>query len=154
MKKIIALTLVLVSLLAMASAIVPVTVIIGNKTIVTPAGDVQAQIINSRTLVPMRACFESLDCTVEYIASSKTVMATKGPQVIVLKVGSNVMTVSNMDTGESKNVKLDVAACMIPAADKKYGARTMVPLRAISESLDMKVDWDGKAYVAKVTSKK
>ena len=64
------------------------------------------------------------------------------------------MTVSNMDTGESKNIELDVAACMIPAADKKYGARTMVPLRAISESLDMKVNWDGKAYVATVTSKK
>ena len=154
MKKIIALTLVVLSLVSTALAVVPVKVIIGNKTIVTPTGDVQAQIINNRSMVPMRACFESLGATVEYIPTSKTVVATKGPQVIVLKIGSMDMTVSNMDTGESKTIKLDVAPCMITAADKQYGARTMVPLRAISESLDMQVDWDGVNYIATVKSKK
>lgn len=154
MKKIIALTLVVVSLFALASAVVPVKVIIGNSELTTPVGDVQAQIINNSTLVPMRAVFEALNSTVEYIPSSKTIMATKGSKVIVMKIASLEMTVSDMADGSSKNVKLPVAPCMISAADKKYGARTMVPLRAISESLDMNVGWDGKTYTATVSSKK
>ena len=154
MKKIIAFTLVVVSLLAMASAIVPVKVVIGNSELTTPAGDVPAQIINNSTLIPMRAVFEALNAQVEYIPSSKTIMATKGAKVIVLKIGSLEMTVSNMEDGTSKNIKLPVAPCMINAADKKYGARTLVPLRAVSESLDMNVGWDGKTYTATVSVKK
>lgn len=153
MKRIAALMLVVFSLIAMASAIVPVKVIIGNSELKTPAGDVQAQIVNNSTLVPMRAVFEALNADVEYVPSSKTIMATKGPKVIVLKIGSLEMTVSDMNDGSSKNVKLHVAPCMINAADKKYGARTMVPLRAVSESLDMNVGWDGKTYTATVNSK-
>ena len=154
MKRFVALTLVVISLLAMASAIVPVKVIVGNSVLSTPAGDVQAQIINNSTLVPMRAVFEALNSKVEYIPGSKTIMATKGSKVIVMKIGSLDMTVSDMETGASKNVKLPVAPRMINAADKKYGARTMVPLRAISESFDMNVGWDGKTYTATVSVKK
>lgn len=154
MKRIIALVLVVVSLLAMASAIVPVKVIVGNSELKTPAGDVQAQIINNSTLIPMRAIFESLNAEVEWVPSSKTIMATKGSKVIIMKIGSLTMTVSDMATGESKNIKLPVAPRTINAADKKYGARTMVPLRAVSESLNMNVGWDGKTYTVTVTVKK
>ena len=153
MKRIIALTLVLVSLLAVASAIVPVKVIVGNSVMSTPAGDVQAQIINNSTLIPMRAIFESLNAKVEWIPSSQTIMATKGSTVIVMKIGSTVMTVSDMASGSSKNITLPVAPRMINAPDKKYGSRTMVPLRAVSESLNMNVAWDGKTYTVKVTAK-
>ena len=31
--------------------------------------------------------------------------------------------------------------------------RTLVPLRAVSESLDMNVDWDGETYTVYLTSK-
>lgn len=154
MKRLVALTLAIITLLATAVAIVPVKVIVGNKVIETPAGDVQAQIINNSTLVPMRAIFEALNSEVEWIPSSKTIVATKGPKVIIMKIGSLTMTVSDGDTGETKEVTLPVAPQSINAADKKYGARTMVPLRAVSESFDMQVDWDGKTYTVTVKSKK
>jgi len=153
-KRLVALTLAIITLLATAVAIVPVKVIVGNKVIETPAGDVQAQIINNSTLVPMRAIFEALNSEVEWIPSSKTIVATKGPKVIIMKIGSLTMTVSDGDTGETKEVTLPVAPQSINAADKKYGARTMVPLRAVSESFDMQVDWDGKTYTVTVKSKK
>ncbi len=154
MKRVLALVLVMASLIATAFAIVPVKVIVGNSVLTTPAGDVQAQIINNSTLIPMRAIFESLNAKVEWIPSSQTIMATKGSKVIVMKIGSLEMTVSDASTGGSKNIKLPVAPRMINATDKKYGARTMVPLRAVSESLDMNVGWDGKTYTVTVTVKK
>lgn len=154
MKRIIALTLVIVSLLATASAIVPVKVFVGSSEIKAPTGDVPAQIISNSTLVPMRAIFEALDANVEWVPSSQSIVATKGPKVIIMRIGSLKMDVSDVSTGETKTVDLPVAPRMINASDKKYGARTMVPLRAVSESLDMNVAWDGKTYTVNVTAKK
>jgi hypothetical protein len=92
--------------------------------------DVDPIIENSRTLVPFRSIFEALDCAVSYSKADgvQTVTANKGDKCITLEIGKNEITV------DGKTTQLDVAP-------KIVNGRTLVPLRAISESLDCKVDW-------------
>ena len=92
--------------------------------------DQPAMMINDRTLVPMRIIFEELGATVTWDDATETVTAVKDRKTIKLKIGSNIMTVN----GKAKT--LDVVATM-------KNDRTMVPLRAVSEALGAKVDWDG-----------
>lgn len=61
--------------------------------------DVPAQIINDRTMVPMRKIFESLGANVEWVEEQQGIIATKGSNVIVMKIGSNLMFVTDVSTG-------------------------------------------------------
>ncbi len=89
---------------------------------------VPAEIINNRTMVPMRALFEYLECEVDWNNSTRSAIATKGEQVIVMKIDSLEMTVN----GEVK--ELDS-----PPIIKNNN--TLVPARAISESIGYDVEW-------------
>lgn len=91
--------------------------------------DVPPQIINGRTLVPMRTIFEELGATVDWNGDTKTVTSVREDKTIILTIDSYTMYVN------SEAVTLDVAPCLI-------NGRTMVPARAVSESFDLKVDWD------------
>ncbi len=106
--------------------------------------DVPAQIISDRTMVPMRKIFETLSATVEWFGTSQTIMATQGPVIIAMQIGQPVMNVSNIFTGENKAVTLDVPPCIV-------GDRTLVPVRAISESLGMQVAWDDVTRTVLIT---
>ena len=101
--------------------------------------DVPPQIINSRTLVPMRVIFEELGAQVNWNGETQTVTSTKGDKTIILTVGSYTMYVN------SKEVTLDVAPVIV-------NQRTMVPARAVSESFDLKVDWDGDTRSVFITN--
>lgn len=91
--------------------------------------DVEPQIINERTMVPMRAIFEVLGANVDWDGNMQTITATRGNDTILLTIGSDIMTVN----GDTKI--LDSAPVM---ADN----RTLVPVRAISEALGSDVGWD------------
>ena len=91
--------------------------------------DVMPVIENGRTLVPMRAIFESLGAVVSWDDATKTVFGTKGDVTVVLQIGNKKAHVN----GEAK--ELDVAATIL-------NSRTMVPVRFISESLGCNVGWD------------
>ncbi len=137
MKKIVALLLVCILLLPLSAlASNDVAVHINGSPV---AFDVPAQIIGDRTMVPMRKIFETFSASVEWIERSQTIMATRGPVVIAMQIGEPIMSVSNILTGESKTIELDVPPCIITGPE---GGRTLVPVRAISESLGMTVDWD------------
>ena len=85
---------------------------------------------DGRTLVPLRAIFEALGATVEWDGATQTVTATKDGVTIKLQIGSNIMYI-----GEAQKT-LDVSAKLI-------SSRTLVPVRAISESFGCDVGWDG-----------
>lgn len=91
--------------------------------------DVQPQLINDRTMVPMRAIFESLGATVEWDEATQTVKAQKEDTAIVLTIGSEYMYVN--DTA----VLLDSPACIVDG-------RTLAPVRAVSEAFGINVAWD------------
>ena len=86
-------------------------------------------IVNDRTLVPLRAIFEALGANVNWNAETRTVTATRGADKLSLVIDTNVIDKNGTA------IEIDVPAQII-------GDRTMVPVRAISESLGASVDWN------------
>ncbi|MDD4690615.1 MAG: copper amine oxidase N-terminal domain-containing protein [Eubacteriales bacterium] len=100
--------------------------------------DVPAQIMNDRTLVPLRGIFEALGATVEWDDTTQTVTAYRGDKTISLQIGSKSLFVN-------KDEKvLDVPAQLVDG-------RTLVPARAVAESLGAKIDWDDSAHTVLIT---
>lgn len=108
--------------------------------------DVPPQIINGCTLVPMRAIFEALGAEVEWSQELQTVLAFKDSKFITMTIGTKVFTVGNSDSDNvPAKIELDVPPQII--CD-----RTLVPIRAVSESFDCDVDWDGDNRTVIITS--
>lgn len=97
--------------------------------------DVPAQIIDDRTMVPMRAIFEELGAEVEWMDEGELIFAIKDTKVITMKIGQSFFTIGNIFTDYSYQKELDVAPMLVDD-------RTLVPVRAVAESLDCTVDWD------------
>ena len=91
--------------------------------------DVPAQIVEGRTLVPLRAIFEALGASVEWNGETSTVTSAKGDTNVKLTIGENKIYVND----EAK--ELDVPAQIIES-------RTMVPARAVAEAYGCAVEWD------------
>ena len=83
---------------------------------------------NGRTLVPLRLIFESLGASVEWIAETQTVIATKGDIKVTMSIGKDKYYVND----EEKT--LDVPPQIV-------NGRTLVPARAVAESFNATVDW-------------
>ncbi len=96
--------------------------------------DVKPQIINDRTMVPMRKIFETLGASVEWDSEAKRVYATTDELYIVMEIGQVVFSVTNTKTHEKKSVTLDSPPIIIDS-------RTLAPARAISEGMGYSVDW-------------
>lgn len=80
-----------------------------------------------RIYVPMRAIFERLGATVVY--DNGTINATRAGRRVQLQIGSPVATVAG------QQVQLD-------APPFEVAARTLVPLRFVSQALGARVSWD------------
>lgn len=93
--------------------------------------DQEPIIKDDRTLVPMRAIFEAMGCDVYWDEEYQEVDVWQGDEnVMTLWVDDNEMWTPN------GNVMLDVPPQIV-------NDRTLVPVRAISESMGAKVEWDG-----------
>lgn len=95
------------------------------------AFDVPPQLIDNRTMVPMRKIFESMGASVGWDGDTQTATATKGDITVIMQINNNVINVSGND------VVLDVPPQLVDS-------RTLVPVRAVAESLNAKVNWDGE----------
>lgn len=91
--------------------------------------DVAPVVINGRTLVPVRFVSEALGSSVLWDGNSRNATVIKDRRWIDLWPGEAVMVV------DGTAVSLDVAPQLIQN-------RTMLPLRAVAESLDLSVHWD------------
>ena len=91
--------------------------------------DVDPILMNDRTMVPFRAIFEALGCTVDWNDDTQTAKGTRNGMVIRLPIGSKNAKVNG------KSVTLDQPAELV-------NDRTLVPLRFVSESLGAAVDWN------------
>ena len=117
-----------------------VTVFVNGTELVA---DVPAQIINDRTMVPMRAIFERLGADVSWLQEEQAIFATRGATLIVMKIGVKTLAISTIN-GENKNVELDVPPQIV-------NDRTLVPVRAVSEALGCTVGWDGETRTVTIT---
>ena len=124
---ILVLSLVLVfSFAAVSSAGNDISVVLNGETFYFD----QAPVIeDGTTLVPVRAIFEKYNMIVNYNESTRTITAESA--------GSNISMVLNSNTAyvNGQPVTLRVAPKII-------GDRTLIPLRFISESLGVAVEWD------------
>lgn len=91
--------------------------------------DVDPTLESGRTLVPMRAIFEALGAEVTWVNETQTAIATKDNLKIEISIDNTQM----LKNGEV--ITLDVPARLI-------NSRTLVPVRAVSEGMGAKVDWD------------
>ena len=91
--------------------------------------DQQPVIVDGRTLVPINSVFEHMGYEVDWDAYAEEVTITNGEYTVVLTVGSSTFTTN----GASRS--LDVPVQLI-------GDRTMLPVRAVLESIGYHVYWD------------
>lgn len=84
---------------------------------------------NGRTLVPMRKIFEAMGAKVEWNGGTQSITAVKGDITVSLQIESNEM----IKNGEI--ITLDVPAQL-------FGSYTLVPVRAVAESFEAKINWD------------
>ena len=106
-----------------------VTVTVDGNTLQFPLQD--PIIIDGRALVPMRTIFEALGADVQWIDENgvQSIVASTDSTTINMTIDSDKFYVN----GEEKT--LDVPAQLI-------NDKTLVPIRAVSESLGCSADWD------------
>lgn len=106
-----------------------IQIVMGSKPLTLTA---PAFIEDGSTLVPVREIAEALGAEVKYAEKdgSRTVQLIRGEREATLTLGSKVMLVGG------KPIQLDIEP-------RTVNNITMVPLRAISESLGTVVSWDG-----------
>jgi hypothetical protein len=91
--------------------------------------DVQPQLIDNRTMVPLRKIFEAMGAVVDWNNDTQTVTATKGNERVIATINSKNVYIN----GETKT--LDVPPMVIDD-------RTLVPVRFVAEAFGANVDWD------------
>ena len=101
--------------------------------------DVPPQLINGRTMVPMRTIFEALGSEIDWDSGTQTITAEKDDVVIKMQIDNVVISV------DGNEVALDVPPQLV-------GSRTLVPVRAVAESLNAEVEWDGPSQTVAITS--
>jgi hypothetical protein len=84
---------------------------------------------NDRTMVPLRAVFEVLNCNVKWEESSKSAVVEYGSTKIIIPANSTTAYING------KANSLDVPA-------KIVNDRIMIPLRFVSEAIEKTVIWD------------
>ena len=116
-----------------------VTVTVDGNTLQFPLQD--PIIIDGRTLVPMRTIFEALGAEVQWIDENgvKSIIATTEDTTINMTIDSDKFYVN----GEEKT--LDVPAQLI-------NDKTLVPIRAVSESLGCSAEWENETKTVIIKS--
>lgn len=97
------------------------------------------RIVDGRTLIPVRAMFESFGMSVDWEGSTLTVHASNADDSISMTVGENKFYKN------TSPISLDVPAAV-------YDDRVFVPVRAISEALECHVNWDADSQTVYIIS--
>lgn len=99
--------------------------------------DVKPMLINSRTMVPMRVIFEALGAEVSWDGETQTAIGETKKTTVKITISKDYLLKND------SIVVLDSPAVII-------SGRTLVPVRAIAESLDCKVEWYGETQVVEI----
>jgi len=135
----------LLSIVAILAHTTPVLTFANTEVSVTLDGeqitftDQGPVIIDDRTLVPVGDVFAAMGFTPSWDSNARQATLTRGTDVVVITIGSYVFTTN----GTSHN--LDVPAQII-------ANRTLLPLRAVLESLGYTLYWDSNTRTAVITS--
>jgi len=114
----------------------PVTVTIDGQPVQFQGQ--QPTIIDGRTLVPVRGVFEELGFEVGWEGTTRQVTLTRPTHTVNLTIDQATFTTNQA------NHQLDVPAQIINDS-------TMLPLRAVVESVGYTLDWDGSTQTVLIT---
>ena len=101
--------------------------------------DVKPQIIDGRTMVPIRAIFEKMGAVVEWDASTSSAICTKDDAVVKMTVNSTDMYVND------RLIQMDTCPVVIDG-------RTLAPVRYVAEAFGANVQWDQNSNSVIITS--
>lgn len=104
-------------------------------------------IFNDRALVPVREVFEALGANVSYKAETKEIIIKYSGKKTTIQIDSNIAYI------DGKTVKIPDG--VTPKLIAKWGesAKTMVPVRFVSDSIGLDVDFDGISGKIRVSEK-
>lgn len=113
----------------------------------TPVIDISV----NRTLIPLRGVFEAMGAAVYWKAEERQVIVDSEDNLkrVVLNIDNptmKVMTAVSLVKYETEEVTLETAPIIM-------NNRTMIPLRAVIEAMDGKVDWNNDTHTATIHSK-
>lgn len=112
-----------------------VDVYVNGEKLIT---DQPAIIYQDRTMVPLRAICEALNCKVTWDESTQTAIIENDVRMVSVQINNYYLS------KKFKNTIYDEKAVQV-AIDTPpilYNGRTLVPARAVSEALNMVVNWD------------
>lgn len=139
-KKIFLLITILIMLFTVVYAANPITVQLNGEYIdfTDENGNVvNPEMINNRTMVPMRKIFEVVGAEVEWDGEERKITATTEEKIINLQINNTTASVQDKVTDEVTEITLDAAPVIL-------NNRTLVPVRFIAESLEKQVGWDNE----------
>ncbi len=139
MKKCMCLILALLLLSVPAFANGGVKIIVDGEELVA---DVEGEIVNGRTYVPLRAIAERLGAEIKWNGETRGIAVISGNREVDLAVGSISASVT---VGER------VSRAELEAAPYIKNGRTMVPLRFIAQGFGRQVAWSPSASTAVIT---
>ena len=131
--------------LVLAFALVPRVVFANDNISVTIDGqaivfaDQQPVIVDGRTLVPVGGVFEVIGFVPSWNSAARTATLTSSDYVIVITIDSATFTTNGVA------YTLDVPAQII-------NGRTMLPIRAVLESVGYELNWNSETRTASITS--
>ena len=100
--------------------------------------DVPPQMINDRTMVPVRAVFEAMGATVSWDPQTSTVQAVKGNAQVEMTVGQGFARVNGN-------------AVPIDAPPVNLDGRVLVGARFAAEGFGCRVEWDGLSRIVTIS---
>lgn len=132
------------SLLAITTHASDITVLLNGTPIVFDQPPIMQE---GRTLVPMRAIFEAMGAGIEWDGETQTISGTRGDMVVIMQIGDTRMTVAGLGGGgwDFQTIYLDVPPQIV-------NDRTLVPVRAVAESFNADVGWDGYTQTVIITT--
>lgn len=96
------------------------------------------ELLESRTLVPLRSIFEAMGADVEWDGATSTAIAKRSGVEIKIQIGADEMY------KDGKAIPVDVPAMLL-------NSRTMVPVRVIAEAFGADVQWNGNGRTVLIT---
>lgn len=105
-------------------SIVPVGIIINGFRF-----DVNGYLINNRTYVPVRAVFQRLGATVDFVKSTGEIIVRYGSRTMVMRIGDNA-------------ARTFQAVYYMDGSPMIIRDTTYVPLRFVTDFLGVHVDWN------------
>jgi|GEM_PF-839127 len=111
--------------------------------------DTPPVIKDGRVLVPVRAIAAAFGADVDWIAEDKEIRIVKDGKIVILRLEDLTLLYGDADADEE-----DLTEEVLDVAPTAMNGRTVVPLRAILEKLDIGVEWDASDKTIKLKDKK